>query len=252
MPAALTCVLSYGLMCSPAEVVDVPTPTPLEPVAAADPPDPDPADPTPSTPSTPPKGKATLILTQVQGFYDGTTDLRAAFTQTHVNAVYNTKTVSKGTLKVKKPGKMVWDYADEKNPDIWVSGKTVHVVELDTKQVVKRTLDTSDFAGAEKFLFGGRKLLDDFRVRMAKKTLAERYGMKGHSVVELAPKKKNPHYDRLLLVVDDATGRVDSFIVRNTDKSTNRFDLAKIERNPGQADSVFDFSKPKGFIVITD
>ena len=38
------------------------------------------------------------------------------------------------------------------------------VVEHDLRQVVSRSVDTADFAGAEKFLFGGRQLVDDFRV----------------------------------------------------------------------------------------
>ena len=249
MPAALTCVLSYGLMCSPAEVLEVPPPDPLEPVAAvADPEDPDG---TTGAPAAAPKGAATLVLTKVQAYYDGTDDMEAKFKQTFVHAVYGTKDVNEGTLKVKKPGKMIWDYDKANIPDIWVDGKTVNVVERDTKQVVKRTVDTADFAGAEKFLFGGRKLIDDFKVRMANETLAKRYGKTGHTVIELAPKKKSPHYDRLLLVVDDATGRVSDFIVRNSaDKSTNHFELTSVSRNAGQPATDFVFKKPKGFIVI--
>ena len=246
MPAALTCVLSYGLMCSPAEVLDVPPAQPLEPVAVGEPDNKG----EPATPE-PKKGAATIVLTKVQAYYDGTDDMEAKFTQTFVHAVYGTKDVNEGTLKVKKPGKMVWDYSKENIPDIWVNGKTVNVVELDTKQVVRRTVDKADFAGAEKFLFGGNKLVDDFQVRMASETLTKRYGKAAHTVIELKPKKKSPHYDRLLLVVDDASGRVASFIVRNSaDKSTNHFDLVPVDRNKGLPASDFVFNKPKGFIVI--
>lgn len=249
MPAALTCVLSYGLMCSPAEVLEVPPAEPLEPVAAADPPKTPPAGGSPTTP--PAAGAATLVLTKVQGYYDATTDMKASFTQTYVHAVYGTKDVNKGTLKVKKPGKMIWDYADGNIPDIWVNGKTVNVVERDTKQVVRRTVDKADFAGAEKFLFGGTKLIADFKVRMANETLTKRYGKAGHSVIELKPRKKSPHYDRLVLVVDDSSGAVASFVVRNSaDKSTNHFELVGQSRNAGLPAADFVFKKPKGYIVI--
>lgn len=248
MPAALTCVLSYGLMCSPAEVLDVPMPTPLEPAVA----DPAVVAAVPgATPTTPAKGAATMVLTRVQAYYDGTTDMRSTFTQTFVHEVYGTKDINKGTLRVKKPGKMVWDYEKRTIPDIWVDGRTVNVVETDTKQVVRRTLDKADFAGAEKFLFGGNNLVDDFKVRLALPKLVKRYGKSGHTVIELKPKKKSPHYDRLLLLVDDATGRVASFVVRNAaDKSTNRFDLAVVDRNSGLPASDFSFRKPKGYILI--
>lgn len=252
MPAPLTCILSYGLMCSPAEVLEVPPPAALEPIAAEDDGGDDGATPTTETPTTaPPKGAASIVLTKVQGYYDKTDDMKATFTQTYIHGVYGTKDVNKGTLKVKKPGKMVWDYSDEKIPDIWVNDKTVNVVERDTKQVVRRTVDKADFAGAEKFLFGGSKLIDDFKVRLANDTLTKRYGKTGHTVIELAPKKKNPHYDRLLLVVDDGSGRVSGFIVRNSaDKSTNHFELTDETRNSGQPAGDFVFKKPKGFIII--
>lgn len=250
MPAALTCVLSYGLMCSPAEVLDVPPADALVPAVAV------PGSGASVTgaaavgkPAV--KGEATLVLTKVQAYYDGTTDMKASFTQTYVHGVYGTKDVNKGTLRVKKPGKMVWDYDAATIPDIWVDGTTVNVVESDTKQVVRRTLDKADFSGAEKFLFGGSNLVEDFKVRMAKAPLAKRYGKTGHTVIELKPKQKSRHYDRLLLVVDDGTGRVASFIVRNaSDKSTNQFSLAAGERNKGLPSGELTFKKPKGFILI--
>ena len=249
MPGALACVLSYGLTCAPGEVVQVPPPTPLEPPPTigepADPGD-DPADAADSAP----KGAASLLLAKVQSFYDGTTDMSANFTQTYVHPVYGTKKVSKGKLRVKKPGKMVWDYDAKEAADVWVEGKTVSVVEHDTRQVIKKDVGTSDFAGAEKFLFGGRQLLDDFQVKMASETLDKRYGLEGRKTIQLKPKKKSTHYQQLILVVDESTGQVDAFVVLNADKSTNRFVLSGLSRNKGLSDSAFKFKKPAGFVEI--
>lgn len=251
MPSPIACVLSYGLMCASGDVItDVPPPTPLEPAVVADPSvtDPDPAE--PPLGDEPAKGEASKVLASVQSFYDATKDLSAGFQQTYTHPVYGTKTVSKGTLRVKKPGKMVWDYAAANAADFYVTRKKLQVVEHDLRQVVSRTVDTADFAGAEKFLFGGSQLVEDFRVRMANDRLVKAYGQAGHTVIELAPKKKNPHYQSLLLVVHDATGRVDAFVVRNTDKSVNHFELTGVTRNDGLADSVFTFSKPKGYAEV--
>ncbi len=233
----VTCMLSYGLACSaPTKPAD-PTPLPsvedfggAEPAAA--------------------KGVASKLLAQVQVYYDATTDFESGFKQTYVHPVYGTKTVSEGTLRVKKPGKMVWDYAAEDTQDFWVDGNTVRAVERDTKQVVRMDIDSSDFAGAGKFLFGGRQLLDDFKVRMAGEKLAKRYAQAGHRVVQMRPLKKNPHYQELLLVVDDASGRVDAFVVLNGDGSTNHFVLTSVKRNGGLGDDAFIFVKPKGFTEI--
>jgi outer membrane lipoprotein carrier protein len=233
----VTCMLSYGLACSaPAKPADP------EPIPGVN----DFAEPAPPAE----KGAASKVLAQVQKYYDGTTDFESSFKQTYVHPVYGTKTVSDGKLRVKKPGKMVWDYTAEDTPDYWIDGNTVRGVERDTKQVVKKELDTSDFAGAGKFLFGGRQLLDDFQVRLAGEKLVKRYGQAGHTAVQMRPLKKNPHYKELLLVVDDATGRVDAFVVLNGDESTNHFVLSSTSRNAGLGDDAFVFVKPKGFTEI--
>ncbi|MFO0637180.1 MAG: outer membrane lipoprotein carrier protein LolA [Nannocystaceae bacterium] len=232
----VTCLLSYGLMCSAAEKPVEPAPPPAiedfdgeEPAAE--------------------KGAASKLVGKVQSFYDGTTDFTAGFKQTYVQPVYGTKTVSNGKLRVKKPGKMVWDYEQDDAPDIWVDGSKVVVVERDTKQVLRKDVDASDFAGADKFLFGGQQLLDEFLVKLAPEKLVKRYGMADHTAVRLKPKQKNPHYKELLLVVDDATGRVDAFVVLNGDGSTNHFVLSDVKTNTGIGDGEFTFVKPKGFTV---
>jgi outer membrane lipoprotein carrier protein len=243
MPSPIACVLSYGLMCSAGDVItDVPPPTPLEPAVVGGVVLP--------TVEADAKGATSKVLATVQAFYDDTKDLSANFKQTYTHPVYGTKTVSQGKLSVKKPGKMVWDYTAKDAPDFYVTRKKLQVVEHDLRQVVTRAVDTADFAGAEKFLFGGRELVEDFRVRLANDRLVKAYGKADHSVIELGPKKKNPHYKSLLLVVDDATGRVDAFVVRNADKSVNHFELSGLGRNGGLVDAAFTFKKPKGYAEV--
>lgn len=234
---AVTCLLSFGLACSAPSKPKDPEPLPgVDDFSATEP--------------AATKGEASKIVAKVQKFYDETTDFEASFEQTYVQAVYGAKTVSDGTLRVKRPGKMVWDYKAEDTPDFWMDGKNAWAVERDTKQVLKVDVASSDFAGAAKFLFGGHQLMDEFKVRMAGEKLVKRYASAGHSAVQMRPLVKNPHYQELLLVVDDATGRVDAFVVLNGDGSTNHFVLDGMKRNGGLADELFKFVKPKGFTEI--
>jgi len=250
MAGTLACILSYGLTCTPAtvEIAEPPPPTPLEP-AAGDDPEPEPAADGAADPA--PKGAASRKLQSVQKFYDGTSDLQAAFTQTYSNSVYGTKKVSKGVLKAVKPGKMMWDYAASDTPDIYVDGGRVWSVERDTKQVATRDIGKSDIAGVEKFLFGGKQLTKDFRVKIAEEKLQKRYAPKaGQTAVRMQPKKKNPHYKEIVLVVEDATGQVQAFAVWNQDGSTNHFKLSKIVRNGGLTAKDVKFVKPAGYTMI--
>jgi outer membrane lipoprotein-sorting protein len=99
-------------------------------------------------------------------------------------------------------------------------------------------------------LFGGKQLIHDFDVKVASDDLEKRYGMKGHTAIQLRPKRKNPHYKQLMLIVDEPTGRVDAFVVLNTDGSTNHFVLSGLNTNTGLSKADVEFKKPKGFTLI--
>lgn len=192
---------------------------------------------------------ASAVLASVQSFYDGTVDLIGKFRQTYVHQVYGTRTVSHGALKLRKPGMMVWDYDGAADPDFYVDGQKLSVVEHDTRQVVSQKVEgNTSLAGAMKFLFGGQKLIKDFKVRLAPEKPAKSYGMPGHTVIELKPKVQDPNYKTLLLVVDDPTGRVDAFVVRSQDNSTNHFVLTEVTTNKGLDAKEFKFKVPKGYV----
>ena len=202
----------------------------------------------PSAPAWRPDN-ASDVLVMVQAFYDGTKDLEAKFKQTYWNPTYGEQKHTSGKLKLKKPGKMVWDYGDGQDADYFANGDTLWMVEHDTRQVIKTSIaGNSEVNAALKFLFGGEKLTREFKVRYAKADKIERYGDADHYVLELKPKAANKHYKGLLLVIHATTGRVDSFVVYNTDDSSNFFELKSIKTNVGLNDKLFDFQLPAGYV----
>lgn len=193
--------------------------------------------------------KASEVLVMVQAFYDGTKDLEAKFKQKYWNPTYGEQKTTSGKLKLKKPGKMVWDYSDGQDADYFANGDTLWMVEHDTRQVIKTSIaGNSEVNAALKFLFGGEKLTREFDVRYAKADKIERYGDADHYVLELKPKQANKHYKGLVLVIHATTGRVDSFVVYNTDESSNYFELKSIKTNVGLNDKLFDFQLPAGYV----
>ncbi len=230
---AFLSAFSLGLFLSMAPATSTVATTPAAPAAAA------------------PAGEksASAVLASVQSFYDGTVDLLGKFRQTYVHQVYGTRTVSGGQLKLRKPGMMVWDYVGAADPDFYVDGQKLAVVEHDTRQVVTQKVEgNTSLAGAMKFLFGGQKLIKDFKVRLAPEKPAKTYAMPGHTVIELKPKAQDPNYKTLLLVVDDPTGRVDAFVVRSQDNSTNHFVLTDVTTNKGLDPKEFKYKIPKGYV----
>ncbi len=238
------CVFTLGLTClfapptgaSPATTVTAPAAAPAGP----------------ATPAWRPE-KASEVLTLVQAFYDATKDLSASFKQTYWNPTFASKTVTRGDLRLKKPGMMVWDYDGKTEPDYYADGKKMWIVEHDTRQVVSSAVEeNSDLAAAMKFLFGGQTLIKEFKVRYTQdsKKIAK-YGDADHYVLDLKPRTKNPHYKGLLLSVHATTGRVDSFVVYNQDGSSNYFELGKLATNKGYKDADFAFKTPAGYVEST-
>lgn len=250
------CAFSLGLFCSdPSAVlttVSLAPPQSAEVAAApATQPEPKPAPTGDKTAAQAAggKGSASAVLASVQAFYDGTLDLAGEFSQVYVHPVYGTRTVSHGKLTLRKPGMMVWDYEGKADPDFYVDGQKLWVVEHDTRQVVSQKVEgNTNLAGAMKFLFGGQKLIKEFKVRMAEEKTAKTYATPGHTVIELKPKAQNPHYKSLLLIVDDASGRVDSFVVRAQDNSTNHFTLKGMKANQNLDAKDFKYKVPKGYV----
>jgi len=196
---------------------------------------------------------ASDVLVMVQAFYDGTKDLEAKFKQTYWNPTYGESKKTSGKLKLKKPGKMVWDYSDGQDADYYANGETLWMVEHDTRQVIRTSVaGNSEVNAALKFLFGGQQLTREFQVRYAKNNRLERYGDANHYVLELKPKKANKHYKGMVLCVDATTGRVDSFVVYNTDDSSNYFQLRSIKTNVGISDKLFDFKLPSGYVETVE
>lgn len=192
---------------------------------------------------------ASDVLVLVQSFYDSADDLEAKFKQVYWNPTYGESRKTGGKLKLKKPGNMVWDYNDGQDADYYSNGTNLWMVEHDTRQVIKTDIEgNSEVNAALKFLFGGQKLLKEFQVRYAKADKVERYGDADHYVLQLRPKKDNKHYKGLLLIVHASTGRVDKFVVYNTDGSSNFFQLRGIKTNVGLNDKLFDFKVPRGYV----
>lgn len=193
--------------------------------------------------------KASDVLVMVQAYYDGTNDLEARFKQLYYNPTYGESKKTAGKLQLKKPGNMVWDYSDGQDADYYANGETLWMVEHDTRQVIKTSIDgNSEVNAALQFLFGGKKLLKQFKVKYASDKRAARYGDADHYVLQLKPNEASKHYKGIVLVVHATTGRVDSFVVYNTDGSSNYFQLKGIKTNLGLSDKLFEFKVPKNYV----
>jgi outer membrane lipoprotein carrier protein len=189
-----------------------------------------------ATPSTAAPGPTAVELTRrVQAFYEKTRDLEAAFTQTYVYGGLGRKLTSTGTLKIKKPGLMRWDYQSPSPKVVAVTGKRLVQYEPEEQQAwVDEQFDATALTAAVAFLLGKGDLARDFTPSLGE----------GGTLV-LRPKQPDPRVARITFTVG-ADGEVLGTSVLDGAGNENRLAFSAIKRNGGLPDAAFEVKLPAG------
>ncbi len=184
---------------------------------------------------TPPAADATALARKVQGFYETTRDLRARFVQTYTYASIGRRAVSKGTLEVKKPGKMRWDYESPSTKTIVVNGSRLVQWEPEANQAyVDDKFDATAMSAAVTFLLGKGSLEKEFLLSAGE----------GGTLV-MRPRKADPRVESVTLTAGP-DGEVTRTVVVDGQGNANDITFEAIERNPGVKDDRFELALPSG------
>jgi outer membrane lipoprotein carrier protein len=199
--------------------------------------------------------QARLVALSVQAFYDQTKSVEAEFHQTYYTRLYDKYDRSQGTVKFQKPGKMRWDYAAPNGKIIVSNGKQLLIYEpgegSEPGQVFERALGANELPQALSFLTGGGKLVDEFTFRLLD---AKQQGFSAGHVLELLPRAKSPHYERLLFYVDSdpsRAGLVHRVLIVDASGNRNRLDFKTPKFNRPIDAKVFNWVPPKGTRKVT-
>lgn len=195
-----------------------------------------PAPATAPNPATVASGPSAAELTRkVQAFYEKTRDLEATFTQTYLYGGLGRKLTSSGTLKVKKPGLMRWDYQSPVVKVVAVTGKRLVQYEPEEQQAyVDEAFDATALTAAVAFLLGKGDLARDFSASLGE----------GGALV-LRPKLSDPRVARVTFTVGP-DGEVLATAVVDGAGNENRLAFSGMKRNAGLADAAFEVALPKG------
>jgi outer membrane lipoprotein carrier protein len=189
-----------------------------------------------TAPAAPGQGPSAAELTRkVQAFYEKTRDLEAAFTQVYVYAGLGRKLTSTGTLKIKKPGLMRWDYQSPSPKVVAVTGKRLVQYEPEEQQAyVDEAFDATALTAAVAFLLGTGDLARDFTPALGE----------GGTLL-LRPKVADPRVARITFTVGP-DGEVLATSVVDGAGNENRLTFSAIRRNAGLTDAAFEVKLPKG------
>ena len=193
----------------------------------------------------PAKDPARAIARRVQAFYAHTRDFSATFHQHYEYVALGRSEDSDGTVRVKKPGLVRWDYAKPEKRTLYLKGKTLWIWRPDDQEAqVNRNFGGDQLSSAFTFLWGKGNLLSEFSPR----AVPVPRGLPAGDGLELTPLKPAPGVQKLLFVVGK-DGQVLASVVTNPQGDVNQivFGEAKVDR--GLSEDLFQFSPPKGAYV---
>jgi outer membrane lipoprotein carrier protein len=187
-----------------------------------------------AAPAAPPPDPAAGLARKVQTYYEATRDLEASFQQTYTYAGFGRRQVSSGTLRVKKPGMMRWDYEKPTPKSVAVKGSRLVQYEPEEHQAyVDEKFDASAMSAAVTFLLGKGDLAREFRLSTGE-----------DGALVLRPKEPDPRVESITLTVG-AGGEVTATRVVDGAGNVNEVKLSSVRRNPGLPDSAFDLTLPR-------
>jgi outer membrane lipoprotein carrier protein len=187
------------------------------------------------------------VATALQNKYETIRDFSADFTHTYTGGVLRKTITERGTLLVKKPGKMRWTYTA---PDakVFVSdGVKLYSYVPQDRQVIVSSVPAGDQATTPAlFLTGKGHVTRDFTVSDTEVAGAP----PGTRALKLVPKNPEREYDWLTLVVDDAL-RIRMLVTVDAQGGRSTFSFDNVKENTGVSDKEFVFKIPRGVDVIT-
>jgi outer membrane lipoprotein carrier protein len=174
------------------------------------------------------------LARSVQGFYEKTRDLEADFVQIYTYAAFGRTQTSRGVLRVKKPGKLRWDYSEPAPKTIVVNGTRLVQYEPEANQAyVDDHFDATAMSAAVTFLLGKGSLEKEFEL-----------GADAEGRLVLTPRKPDARVERVVLTVG-ASGEVVATRVVDGSGNVNEIAFRKLRRNVGLADDAFVLDLPR-------
>lgn len=194
---------------------------------------------------------ASELAAALQQKYDRIRDFSADFIQSYTGGVLKKKlTAERGSLWVKKPGKMRWDYKSPEVKEFVSDGMKTYFYVPEDKQVFVASLPADDSVSTRiLFLAGKGNLARDFTPSL----VAVPAGVPaGSRALKLIPKTAQADFEWLMLFVDPATLALRGLASTDAQGGTSTFLFNNVKENVGVPEKLFDFKMPKGVDLISD
>lgn len=189
---------------------------------------------------------AKQLAAKVDKRYNALRAMKADFTQSFNGA--GVSRLETGTLSLKRPGKMRWDYLTPREKLFVSDGKTAYFYVPGDKQARKAPVKKiDDLRTPLRFLLGKARIEKEFD------DIAIINGAKVHSsgnvVIGGTPKHMADRVNKVLFEITK-DGQIQHISIEEVDGSVTEFAFTNIQENLTLADSFFRFNPPAGIELV--
>ena len=187
------------------------------------------------------------VAREVQRRYDTIRDFSADFVHAYEGGVLRKKVTERGTVQIKKPGRMRWEYTAPEKKTFVADGTQIYSYIPADRQVIVSPMPAADQATtATLFLTGKGNLTRDFAVSVGQLAGAPA----GTTVLRLVPNQAERDYETLFLAVDPQSYQIRALSAADRQGGRSTFTFSGIKENTGLADKIFTFRIPRGADVV--
>lgn len=181
----------------------------------------------------------------VQAHYATVHGFTATFSHSFKGGLLPQTTIEKGSVKIKKPGRMRWTYAAPNQKEFVSDGRILYsYVKADRTCYVSDLPTGNEVSTAVLFLAGQGDLLRDFRASASPASTAAEWRLL------LTPNKAQAEFTQLTLGVNPKTLALMTLETVDADGGVSTFTFSNLKENATLADREFQFTIPKGVDVI--
>lgn len=183
---------------------------------------------------------------KLQHRYASVESVTADFTQ--IYRAPGIEQVESGTVWMKKPGLMRWEYRDPEEKIFVADGSHTYLYTPEDRQVLVRPFSSRELQSTPlQFLLGQGDLIGSFS---AGEESVLHPKLDATMLLRLTPKDPQPDYDYVVLELDSRTFELRRIVIREQTGNTSEFVLTNISTNARLDGRRFKFQIPKGVDVI--
>ena len=197
--------------------------------------------------SAPAAPNADALAKALQQRYQTIKDFSADFEHTYRGGMLRTQTRERGTVKIKKPGKMRWVYTAPERKEFVSDGVKIYSHMLADRQVlVSDAPADGDVSTPALFLSGKGDIARDFTPSIVASPVPGTIGLK------LTPRRPEAQYDYFIVSTTQPGLQIRGLATHDSQGGDSVITFMNLKENQGISDKEFAFRIPKGADVITN